>query len=399
VRICHVAYTFYETDNRVMRYARDMARDGHEVDVIALRRPRQRIVEYVDGVRLLRIQRRSVTERTPAAYLLKLLWFLLKSTALLACLQLKHRYRVVHVHNIPDFLVFAAIVPKLTGAKVVLDIHDIVPELYAGKFCGNHHSPTVRALLAIERASCSFADHVIVANDLWHDTLLRRSAKRCTSILNYPDTALFKPIQTQARQPGDRFVFLYPGTLNHHQGVDLAVRALSLVRDDMPDADLHIYGDGPAKPSLEKLVADLRLGGRVRLRDRVSIVEIAPILATADVGLVPKRADGFGNEAFSTKILEFMISGVPVIVSRTRVDEHYFDSTLVRFFEAGDERDLAAAMLDTRRHMDAAIARAGNARQFAVRNSWQRRGQEYHRLIDSLVGVTSHERPPRLDPI
>jgi len=399
VRICHVAYTFYETDNRVMRYARDMALDGHQVDVIALRGPAQRFVECADGVRLLRIQRRSITESTPLAYLAKLLWFLSKSTALLSLLQLKHRYRVVHVHNIPDFLVFAAIVPKLTGAKVVLDIHDIVPELYAGKFGAHNQSSTVRALLTIERASCSFADHVIVANDLWHDTVLHRSAKRCTTILNYPDTALFKPIRAQARPPGDRFVFLYPGTLNHHQGVDLAVRALSLVRDEMPDADLHIYGDGPAKPSLAKLVADLHLGDRVRLSDRVSIMEIARILATADVGLVPKRADGFGNEAFSTKILEFMITGVPVIVSRTRVDEHYFDSTLVRFFDAGDEKDLAAAMLDTRRHMDAAMVRADNARMFAIRNSWQRRGQDYHRLIESLIGETSHERPPRLDPV
>jgi glycosyltransferase involved in cell wall biosynthesis len=397
VRICHVAYTFYETDNRVMRYARDLARDGHQVDVIALRRPRQPLVEHTDGVRLLRIQRRSVTERTPAAYLMKLLWFLVKSTALLSFLQLKHRYRVVHVHNIPDFLVFSAIVPKLTGAKVVLDIHDIVPELYAGKFCGNHHSLTVRALLALERAACSFADHVIVANDLWYDTILRRSTKRCTAILNYPDTALFQPVPPHARQPGERFVFLYPGTLNHHQGVDLAVRALSLVRDDMPDADLHIYGDGPAKPSLVKLVADLGLGDRVSVSDRVAITEIARILAAADVGLVPKRADGFGNEAFSTKILEFMITGVPVIVSRTRVDEHYFDSTLVRFFDPGDERDLAAAMLDTRLHMDAAMTRAVNAREFAIRNSWQCRGQDYHRLIDSLVGEVSRDRPQPLD--
>ncbi len=35
----------------------------------------------------------------------------------------------------------------------------------------------------------------------------------------------------------------------------------------------------------------------------------------ADLGVVPKRAEGFGNEAFSTKILEFMACGVPVLVS------------------------------------------------------------------------------------
>ena len=41
LRICHVAYTFYENDNRVIRYAEARAERGDDVDVIALRRPGQ----------------------------------------------------------------------------------------------------------------------------------------------------------------------------------------------------------------------------------------------------------------------------------------------------------------------------------------------------------------------
>ncbi len=46
LRVCHLAYTFYENDNRVIRYAEAMASAGDDVDVIALRRSgqsRQRI--------------------------------------------------------------------------------------------------------------------------------------------------------------------------------------------------------------------------------------------------------------------------------------------------------------------------------------------------------------------
>jgi len=346
------------------------------------------LISHSDGVRVIRIQQRSVTETAPVVYLAKLVWFLIKATALLTSLHIRRRYDVVHVHNVPDFLVFAALVPKLTGARLILDIHDLLPELYRGKFCRDDQSQAFRSLLVVERASCSFANHVIVANDLWHETLVRRSAKHCTTILNYPDISLFKPLPAEQRRTKGPFVFLYPGSLNHHQGVDVAVRAFSLVRTEMPNSEFHIYGEGPARPLLLKLVHDLGMEDRVRIMDRVSLAEMAHIIAAADIGVVPKRADGFGNEAFSTKIFEFMASGVPVIVSKTRVDEHHFDSTLVRFFGSGDERDLADAMLDTFRNRDKALARAEAAQQFAIRNSWQRRGGEYLELIDSLVAAS-----------
>jgi glycosyltransferase involved in cell wall biosynthesis len=388
--VCHVAYTFYETDNRVVRYAREMASFGHHVDVIALRRRGQPTMGRSDGVRIFRIQRRSVSETTPASYLAKLVWFLSKAAAVLTGLHVRHRYDLIHVHNVPDFLVFAAVVPKMTGARLILDIHDILPELYVGKFGLATDSRTFKTLLRVERACCAFADHVIVANDLWRDKLVRRSAKHCTTILNYPDTSLFKPLAPSTRKPERPFVFLYPGSLNHHQGVDVAVRAFALVMDEMPTAEFHIYGEGPARPLLASLVEDLRLQGRVKIKDHVSIQEMAGIIASADVGVVPKRADGFGNEAFSTKILEFMASGVPVIASRTRVDEHHFNSSLVRFFKSGDERELAAALLDTFRNRDKTRVQAEVARQFAISNSWQQRRGEYHDVVNSLV--TSSER-------
>ena len=385
LRVCHVAYTFYEADNRVMRYAQDVAASGHAVDVIALRRGNQASMGIADGVRIFRIQRRSVTETTAVTYLLKLVWFLIKATATLTWLHARHRYHVIHVHNVPDFLVFAAIVPKLTGARIILDIHDIVPELYKGKFGAAERSRAFGALLKVERASCTFADHVIVANDLWRDTLLARSARQCTTILNYPDTTVFKPVAADQRRQDGRYVFLYPGSLNHHQGVDLAIRAFALGKNEMPDAELHIYGDGPAKPMLTELTRQLGLNGRVRILDRVSISEMATIIPAADVGVVPKRADGFGNEAFSTKILEFMASGVPVIVSRTRVDQHHFDSTLVRFFAPGDERDLAKAMTDVYHNRAETAARTEAAQAFAHRNSWQQHRNVYRRLIGFLT--------------
>jgi glycosyltransferase involved in cell wall biosynthesis len=213
-------------------------------------------------------------------------------------------------------------------------------------------------------------------------------AEKCTTILNYPDLRLFNPDSGSAARADGKFVVLYPGTLNHHQGLDLAIRAFAQVCDRMPGAELHIYGEGPDRPVLARLIEEGNLGDRVRLMPRVPLDQVAPIMASADLGVVPKRGDGFGNEAFSTKILEFMACDVPVIVSRTQIDAYYFDDTVVRFFTPGDEGDLAAALLDEYRNREKR-SRVPAARDFAVRYSWQARAIDYQRVIDGLVS----ERP------
>ncbi|MCA1563470.1 MAG: glycosyltransferase, partial [Acidobacteria bacterium] len=178
-------------------------------------------------------------------------------------------------------------------------------------------------------------------------------------------------------------------TLNHHQGVDIAIRAFALALTRMPQAEFHVYGEGPARPALEQLSRDQGLRNRVKIMDRVPIKEISSLMASADLGVVPKRADGFGNEAFSTKILEFMACGVPVVVSRTQIDAHYFDDSLVRFFTPGKEADLAEALVWAYEHRDEHRRRVGIARDFAVRYSWQERVVDYRTLVESLVHGSS----------
>jgi len=338
-------------------------------------------------VRVFRLQQRAVNEKRAVMYLAKLVWFLIQSAIFLSFRSLRRRYDVVHVHNVPDFLVFAALLPKLMGTRVILDIHDILPELYSGKFGSERGSAVFRSLLFVERMSCRFADHVIVANHLWYDKLIQRTvpAEKCTTILNYPDLRLFKRPGAAKAGAADKFIILYPGTLNYHQGVDVAIKAFALVSARMPGAEFHIYGEGPARPDLARLVGELGLGDRVKLMDRVPLDEIPRVMATADVGVVPKRADGFGNEAFSTKILEFMACDVPVVVSRTRIDAHYFDETLVRFFASGHEDDLATALLEMYQHRADSRDLVRAAREFAVRNSWQERVADYRGLVVSLL--------------
>jgi len=385
-RVAMVSHSVYTSDNRVRRYAESLAARGDLVDVFALRQERDASnQETIEGVRVFRIQSRAAKrERSKLAYLWPLLRFLTVASARLSRRHLQQPYDFVHVHNIPDFLVFAAWYPKLTGVPVILDIHDIVPEFFASKFRVTSAGITRRLLMWMERASAGFADRVIIANHLWLDKYARRTRLngRCTVFINHVDAKLFRCIP-RSRQNG-RQIVLYPGGLQWHQGLDIALYAFKEVARDLPTVEFHIYGDGSARESLVRLTAELGLNERVRFFEPRTVHEIATIMANADLGVVPKRADSFGDEAYSTKIMEFMAVGVPVVVSKTKVDRYYFNDSVVRFFEPGNPDALAREMLAVLRDGELRKRMTAQASEYATTHCWENRKADYLRLVDSL---------------
>jgi glycosyltransferase involved in cell wall biosynthesis len=380
-----VTHSYYETDNRVMRYAETLAKRGDHVDVISLRISDDEPNVNLNGVNVFKIQTRARDQHGRREHLFPVLGFLLRASQLLAARHRQVRYDLIHVHSVPDFMVFAAWFPKLKGAKVILDIHDVLPELYASKFGVSRRSISFKLLLAVERISARFADHVIIANDIWRDRVVARSVPggKCTTILNFPDRDIFHACGE--RRASDKFVILYPGSLNHHQGLDIALRAFAKICKDLPNAELHIYGRGPDRQMLLDLARDLNLGSQFVLHDLLPLREIAKIMETADLGIIPKRGDFFGDEAFSTKTLEFMSLGVPLIVAGTTIDKYYFNDSLVRFLRCGDEEALSRAMMEMITNAELRHTLASNGFQFAQKNDWDHHKSRYLDIINSLI--------------
>jgi len=384
-RVAMISYSFYRSDNRVMRYAEALAERGDSVDVIALRREtdtNSKRHENIRGVNLYQVQSRVRNEKGKASYLWRLLRFWFVSSAFLSLKHLRKGYDAIHVHNVPDFLVLAAWLPKLTGARIILDIHDILPEFFASKFSKEQESRYVRVLKWIERVSCRFADHVIISNDLWHKTITERSvpAHKCTSVINYLDTRVFYPrIWTRS---DDKLIAIFPGGLQWHQGLDIAIRAFPRVLQRFPQAEFHIYGEGNMKEEWKQLTQELKLEQQVLFFDPLPLREIAEKIANSDIGIVPKRADSFGNEAYSTKIMEFMSQGIPVVASRTKIDTFYFDDTLIAFFESGNHDELAEKILEVLGDANRRQSLITNGLAYVNQNNWNRKKQEYFDILD-----------------
>jgi glycosyltransferase involved in cell wall biosynthesis len=385
LRVCMLSYSFYDVDARVSRYAETLVRRGDHVDVISIGQEAQADFEKMNGVNVYRIQTRERNERGKFDFASRLLKFLVNSSRFLNKMHRKNPYDVIHVHSVPDFEVFAAWLPKVKGAKVILDIHDIVPEFYAAKFGTGKDSVLYKMLILVERLSGAFSDHLIISNHLWQKTLCRSvNGEKCSVIMNYPDETTFYS-RPRANNNG-KFIMMYPGTLAWHQGLDIAVKAVDKIKETIPEAELHIYGKGESRDAIAALIKELGLQERVFLHDMLPKEQIAEVMAEADLGIVPKRNDSFGGEAFSTKILEFMALGVPVVVSATKIDRHYFNDSVVRFFEPENETSLAAAIVELARDKELRKDLAGRAKAFVEQGyDWKEKKELYLNIVDSLA--------------
>jgi len=380
-----VSYSFYDVDVRVRRYAEALMAEGWEIEVICLRTQGQGRYGTVNGAKVYRIQEREKNERGKFAYLLRIVTFLCRSTLTLALHHVKAPFALVHVHSVPDFEVFSAIIPKLTGAKIILDIHDIVPEFYASKFTNGRMTWMISALIEIEKLCCSFADYVIIANDIWQEKITARSVSgsKCTALINYPVVSIFR--QDRPKNPGPRFTIVYPGTIAWHQGLDLAVQALKNRKNDLPDFVFALYGGGPDLEALTELVRNLGMERSVQFNRALPMEQIAAKMYDADLAIVPKRADGFGNEAFSTKIMEFMALGVPVIAARTKVDQFYFNDALVCFFDPGNVKDLGDKIVSIANDPNERRGLSARSLKFIEENTWEKKKLGYLEIVNSLV--------------
>lgn len=388
-RVCVIRQGFYPLDTRVRREVAALAGAGHEVDVLCVRRPGQPLRERLGPVTVYRLPLSARRAERRAGYVLRYAGFALAATLFAALLSPWRRWAVVQVNSMPDALVFAAAVPRLLGARVLLDLHECMPEFFSVKFGVPMRHPVVRLVAAAELASIRFADRAITCTELMRDAFVARGAPRekLTVVLNSSDEAIFDAARhPPARRREGRFTLICHGAIERSYGHDTLVRAAALLRDELPGLRVEIYGDGTYREELELLAAGLGLNGSLSISDGwVPIEQLVAAIADADAGVVAMRRDRFRELTHCNKMFDFIAMQRPAIVSRTRAVETYFGQDAFALFEPGDEHDLARAILAL--HADPAlgprlVARASEA---SAPYRWEHQRRLYERVIEELA--------------
>lgn len=389
-RILMTAYTNYRRDPRVRREAEALVQAGHEVTFLARRQAGEPHREVISGVCVVKLPGLSHQRKSIAGYLLDYaIFFVLLSVHLLA-----HplRYRLIHVNNMPDFLALAAWLPRLLGRPVIHDVHDLMPELYEEKFASGRNHWLVRGLKLQERWAGRFASAVLTVEDRLKDILSQRGIQRdkIHVLMNLPDDRIFAPREQLLQKPAHApFVVVYHGTLARRLGLDLAIEAAAVARASIPRLELRIIGAGEERPALIRSVERLDLHDVVTFSDGFVPVERIPVLiADADVGVIPLRLSSGTDVMLPTKLLEYVLVGIPCIVPRTTTIARYFDDSMVRFFDAENVDSLAAAMVELHRDPQRRAALSQRATErFGNVFRWSEHKKVYTNLVEALLGA------------
>ena len=306
--------------------------------------------------------------------------------------MLRRRYDVIHVNNPPDFLFLSALVPKLLGAKVIFDVHDLAPDMFAMRF-GRRRGADVadRALRLVERAATGFADEDLTVHEPYRRELESRGVSRdkLTVVMNTVDERVFPA--SRERIGSDGFRVVYHGTVTPHYGVDLLVSAFATLASRVEDARLEIYGDGDAVPGVRRLAAELEIADRVTLSEGfLSQEDVVSRVRSASVGVIPNLPTPLNRFALSTKLFEYVALGVPVVAADLpTIREHFTDSELC-YFRAGDPHAAAAALASVNEDPAAAAARAHAALERYDGYRWSTNAERYRELLDRCARHRGH---------
>jgi glycosyltransferase involved in cell wall biosynthesis len=253
----------------------------------------------------------------------------------------------------PDFLVFAALAPKLFGATVVLHVEDVTPELMAAKARGKRAKKILWRLAAWqERISIAFANHVITAGWPFEQALAQRGVKPedQTVIINSADPKLFPADRVTAPAtsdgPDQPFTFMYYGTAAERNGLDTAVRALAIASEVEPRLRFDIMGRGEELVTLGTLARQLGVGERVRFFPPCPSERIIDFIAAGDAGVIPYRFDGFAELVLPTKAYEMAWARRPIVASDTPAIRSMFRPQSVRLCNPNSPDDFARAMVE-----------------------------------------------------
>jgi glycosyltransferase involved in cell wall biosynthesis len=391
-RVGMVMFSVYPGDPRPRRAADALIKSGASVEMICLRdgdAPKRETLNGVDVCRVPVEQRRG----GKFVYVYQYAAFILISGAILAMRSIRRRYNLVYIHNMPDILVLSALIPKLFGAKVVLDLHDPMPELMTTIFGHSQDSLSVRLIKRLEKWSLARANLVLTVNIACKRIFGSRSCppEKIGVVMNSPAEEIF-PFRTpdsyasNSQTPRKRFVIMYHGSLVERNGVDLAVEALARVRESVPDAELRIFGHKTAfLESVMEQVDRQGLQGNVKYLGGKRLEDLVREIEDCDVGIIPNQRNAFTDINTPTRIFEYLALGKPVIAPSTLGIQDYFGPQSLFFFESGNADDLARRIKYVSAHRAEALEIAERGQQVYLAHTWSEERQTLVNLVSELL--------------
>jgi len=390
LKICMIAHQYYNRDPRVRRYAEALANDGVQVDIICPRDQNILKTSNYDNIRIFTVPvGRSYKGKGSyiSEYILSFIFYFIKLTSLF----FRNRYQIIHVHSIPDFLIFTAFFPKIFGAKLILDIKDLMPEVFISKYKVDVKSKLFKLIKIQEALSAKFAHAIITANSNFKETLIKRGItfRDIMVINNIADTKIFNRIlyHKYLAEKNGRFTLIYPGTIAPRYGLEVAVRGLPFLVKNITNIRLIIVGAiVEYTKELKRIAKELEVLDKIEFVGIVPIEEVPRYIIQADVGIYTGISDPHMDIATPTKVIEYAIMGIPIVAPRLKILEDLFTDSSIMFFESGNIEEFSNCILKLYKSPELRSQLVKNAdRDFVSKHSWEHEKSKYYDLLNGLL--------------
>jgi glycosyltransferase involved in cell wall biosynthesis len=164
----------------------------------------------------------------------------------------------------------------------------------------------------IERAAARLAENNIAVSERTRKDLERLGVRGVQVVQNGIDWPRIEKIKASEKESD----LVYVGRLVEHKNVDLLIRAIGIVRREIPDVRTIVIGDGPEMENLKALVSDLGLKKNVEFSGFLENYDDAlALLKSSKVFASPSTREGFGMAA-----LEANACGLPIVTVNHRMN-------------------------------------------------------------------------------
>ncbi len=379
--ICMIAYAVYSHDARIRREAEALAStQDYKVLVLSLKEAASPRKYFLNGVEVIELDISKYRGDSNIRYFLSYLNLMISAFFVCDRMLFRNSLDIVHIHNMPNFLIFSAIIPRLLGKIIILDIHDTLIETYAAKFEESSKSrilsKLITSILRLEEfISCILARKIICVNHVQREALIKRgiSENKILVLLNVPDPSLFGNNEriTQQTHTIKNFKLIYHGLVTKRQSLDLAIRAVANLVDIIPGLEFHIVGNGDYLKEFIGLSNHLGIHERVHFGETVPLSDVAMMLREMDLEIIPSRRNIATDLILPVKMLECIALGIPVVAPRLKAIEHYFSDDMVFYFEPDNIESLTNAILNAYTNENMRMKVAENAKSFLKQYGWE----------------------------
>lgn len=296
----------------------------------------------------------------------------------------KMRTKVIHIHE-PELFPLAINVKKISGAKIIYDVHEDYPSMIYTFSRWNKYIKYLKAKYWVlkERLFLSYVDEVIIASPTIINSGFKAQGFNPILLENFPLNKFLDGIDISTKRKNS---LIYHGNFGPERGIIELVKAMSSVIKSIPDISLSLFGGfrtSEYKYEVNSMIDSLGLRSYINLEDHILHRDIWEQLGKNMIGVIPFNDNPLTRINTPTKLFEFMAAGCQLVMPDLPTIKR-FDIKGAKYFKAGDINGLANAIIEAINNINKEDIRYNQEKINSVYN-WEANCYKLIKLYDRVL--------------